>query len=162
VRPIHSVLLALAFAIGVNVFVFSTRTGLSAVAGQTLFANCMVVLTLVPLYMVLLLKSNELPSEMPHRVKAGLKAVAIFALLMAVVTFLLFSTLGEYLIYERLQMVEQLLKATELSTEEQMQRLTSAQRIYSPATQTLFSTMAVLFTGFISSIVAGVAVRVNR
>lgn len=144
---------------GANVFVFSSRTGLSAVAAQTLFANCMVVLTFIPLYMVILLKRGELSAQMPQRVKAGLKAVAIFALLMAVVTFILFSTLGEYLIHERLQMVEQLLKNTGLSAEEQAQRLTSAQRIYSPATQTLFSTMAVLFTGFISSIVAGATVR---
>jgi hypothetical protein len=38
-------------------------------------------------------------------------------------------------------------------------RYESAERIYSPAVQVLFGTVAVMFTGFISSIIGAVVVR---
>ena len=78
---------------------------------------------------------------------------------MAITTAILFNTSGEYLIHDRLVVIQQLLKDSGLTVEEQASRLLSAQRIYSPATQVLIGTIATLFTGCISSIVASVAVR---
>jgi capsule polysaccharide modification protein KpsS len=161
VKPLFAVLGAIVLAIAANVFIFSTRSDLSAVAGQTVFVNSMAVLTLVPLYMVMMLKQNVLSHDMPKRVKEGLKAVAIFTLCMALVTFILFKTSGDYLIHERLAKVQQLLSESGLTAEEQAQRLESARSIYSPATQVLFGTLAMLITGFISSIIAAVAVKVR-
>jgi hypothetical protein len=159
VKPIYAVLSAIALAVAVNVYIFATRVELSAVASQTIFANTITVLSLVPIYLILLLKQKQLPIDMPSRVKVSLKAVAIFALCMAITTAILFNTSGEYLIHDRLVVIQQLLKDSGLTAEEQANRLLSAQRIYSPATQVLIGTIATLFTGFISSIVASVAVR---
>ena len=158
-KPIYAVLSAIAVAVAVNVYIFATRVELSAVASQTIFANTITVLSLVPIYLILLLKQKQLPIDMPSRVKVSLKAVAIFALCMAITTAILFNTSGEYLIHDRLVVIQQLLKDSGLTAEEQASRLLSAQRIYSPATQVLIGTIATLFTGFISSIVASVAVR---
>lgn len=158
-KPIYAVLSAIALAVAVNVYIFATRVELSAVASQTIFANTITVLSLVPIYLILLLKQKQLPIDMPSRVKVSLKAVAIFALCMAITTAILFNTSGEYLIHDRLVVIQQLLKDSGLTAEEQANRLLSAQRIYSPATQVLIGTIATLFTGFISSIVASVAVR---
>lgn len=160
-KPLFAVLGGIVLAISANVFIFSTRSDLSAVAGQTVFVNSMVVLTLVPLYMVLMLKQGSMPHDIAHRVKAGLKAVAIFTLTMALVTFILFKTSGDYLIHERIAKVQQLLASSELTIEEQTQRLASARSIYSPSTQVLFGTLAMLVTGFISSIIAGITVKMR-
>lgn len=102
-----------------------------------------------------------MPHDIAHRVKAGLKAVAIFTLTMALVTFILFKTSGDYLIHERIAKVQQLLASSELTIEEQTQRLASARSIYSPSTQVLFGTLAMLVTGFISSIIAGITVKMR-
>lgn len=142
-----------------NVFIFHTYTELSEVAAYSVFANCMVVLTMVPFYMVLRLRTGELEAQMPSRVKTSIKAVAAFALLVAMLGFALFSTLGEYLIEERMALLVEMLAASDLTADEQAMRISGAERIYSPAVQVLFSTMAVMFTGFISAIVAGTAVR---
>lgn len=141
------------------VFIFRTYTELSEVAAYSVFANCMVVLTMVPFYMVLRLRAGELEAQMPSRVKTSIKAVAAFALLVAVLGFALFSTLGEYLIEERMALLGEMLAASDLTADEQARRMSGAERIYSPAVQVLFSTMAVMFTGFISAIVAGTTVR---
>lgn len=142
-----------------NVFIFRAYTELSQVAAYSVFANCMVVLSMVPFYMVLRLRAGELEAQMPSRVKSAIKAVGPYALLVGALGFVLFNTLGDYLIAERMALLRELLAASELTAEEQAMRISSAERIYSPAVQVLFSTMAVLFTGFISAIVAGVTVR---
>ncbi|MCF8258653.1 MAG: hypothetical protein K9J06_13945 [Flavobacteriales bacterium] len=158
-RPYHAILIAFAIALMANVFIFRTYTELSEVAAYSVFANCMVVLTMVPLYTVLRLRAGDLESQMPSRVKTSVKAVAAFALLVGMLGFVLFNTLGDYLIGERMALLVERLAASDLTAEEQARHISSAERIYSPGVQVLFSTMAVLFTGFISAIVAGVAVR---
>jgi hypothetical protein len=142
-----------------NVFIFRTYTELSEVAAYSVFANCMVVLTMVPFYMVLRLRAGELEAQMPARVKSSIKAVAAYALLVGILGFVLFNTLGEYLIEERMALLGEMLAASDLTADEQAMRISSAERIYSPTVQVLFSTMAVMFTGFISAIVAGTTVR---
>lgn len=158
-RASYSIPAAVCIAIGINLYLFSSRTDLSELAAHSVFANCFVTLTLVPLYLVLLFRGNELPLDVAARVKAGMKAITLFTLIMAAASFLLFSTWGTPLIHERMEMVRQLLEASELSIEEQTQRLATAQRIYSPAVQVLFSTLAMLMTGLISSIIGAMAVR---
>jgi hypothetical protein len=142
-----------------NVFIFRTYAELSQVAAYSVFANCMVVLTMVPFYMVLRLRAGELEAQMPSRVKSAIKAVAAYALLVGALGFVLFNTLGDPLIEERMALLREMLAASELTADEQAMRISSAERIYSPGVQALFSTMAVMFTGFISAIVAGTTVR---
>lgn len=141
-----------------NVFIFRNWHGLSEVAAYSVFANSFVVLAMVPFYMVLRLRAGLLEAQMPSRVKSAIKAVAGYALLIGAASFLLFSTMGEYLITERMELLREMLKASELTADEQSMRLSSAERIYSPAVQVLFGTLAVMFTGFVSAIVAGTVV----
>ncbi len=158
-RHFHVILISFAVALIANVFIFRTYTNLSEVAAYSVFANCFTVLTMVPVHTLVLLRSGLLHQQMPMRVKNSMKAVSGFALLSGLATFTLFSTMGEYLIAERMALLGEMLVASDLTPDEQYQRLESAARIYSPAVQVLFNLIAVLFTGFISAIVAGVTVR---
>ncbi len=159
VRPYHAILIAFAIALMANVFIFRQYALLSEVAAYSVFANSFVVLSMVPLYMVLRLRAGQLEAQMPSRVKSAIKAVAAYAILVGSASFVLFSTMGEYLIAERLELLRTMLAESQLTADEQAMRLSSADRIYSPAVQVLFGTLAVMFTGFISAIVAGIFVN---
>lgn len=159
VRPVHAVLLAFAVALLADAYIFRMYHDLSKVAAYTVFVNSIAVLTMVPLYLVARLRSGDLEAQMPSRVKSAMKAVSAFALLSAVSMFLLFDQFGGYLIQERLELLRTLLESSELTADEQAMRYESAERIYSPAVQVLFGTVAVMFTGFISSIIGAVVVR---
>lgn len=158
-RPYHAILIAFAIALMADVFIFRQYTGLSEVAAYSVFAHCFVVLSMVPIYLMLRLRSGELEAQMPSRVKSAIKAVAAYAFLVGAVSFILFSTMGDYLIAERMELLRTMLAESDLSEAERTMRLSSAERIYSPGVQVLFGTLAVMFTGFISAIVAAVAVR---
>jgi len=158
-RHFHVILISFAVALTANVFIFRNYTNLSEVAAYSVFINCFTVLTMVPVHSLILLRDRLLHQQMPMRVKNSMKAVAGFALLSGLAIFMLFSTMGEYLIAERMALLGDMLESSDLSPDEQRQRLESAARIYSPAIQVLFSVIAVMFTGFISALVAGIAVR---
>jgi hypothetical protein len=159
VRPVHVVLLAFGVALLADAYIFRAYHDLSKVAAYTVFVNSIAVLTMVPLCLVARLRSGELEAQMPSRVKSAMKAVSAFALLSAVSMFFLFDQFGGYLIEERLELLRTLLESSELTADEQTMRYESAERIYSPAVQVLFGTVAVMFTGFISSIIGAVVVR---
>lgn len=153
------VLIGVALAVLADAYIFRTYNDLSKVAAYTVFVNCFVVLTMVPLNLVARLRSGNLEAQMPSRVKSSMKAVAAFAILSAIALFILFDRFGGYLIQERLDLLRLMLQESGLSADEQKMRYESAERIYSPGIQVLFGTIAVMFTGFISSIIGSVAVR---
>jgi hypothetical protein len=162
VRPFHAVLLAFAVALLADAYIFRAYHDLSRVAAYTVFINCFAVLTMVPLYLVARLRSGELEAQMPSRVKSAMKAVSAFALLTAIATFILFDRFGGYLIQERLDLLRAMLEASDLPADEQQMRYQSAERIYSPGIQVLFGTIAVMMTGFISSIIGAIAITQRR
>lgn len=157
--PIHAVLIAYGIALLADVFIFRNYTSLPEVAAYSLFANSFTVLTMVPFYLVLRLRAGELEPDMPSRVKTAMRSVALFAILAAITSYVLFSTWGSYLIAERMDLLAAKLEVSDLSAEDRALQMASAERFFSPLVQVLFMTLAVMFTGFVSSIVGAITVR---
>ena len=150
----------LLLALAVNCFFFFTGTELTTVVTRTMFGNIIIVLTMVPIYEAIRLKSMRTAPDIAIRVKEAMKPVAIYTLLIALTTFILFKLFGEELIAQRIAQLQELLAAaTEMAETEKQQRLDSAQRIYAPGTQVLMVLFSTLFTGFVSSILAALVVR---
>ena len=159
-NPLTAVLIAFVLALGVNLWYFITGTDLSMVVSRTIFADLLLVLSMVPIYESMRLKLTSDTETTPNRIKAGMKAVLIYALLLAVATFILFKLFGDPLVGERISLLREMLDASPDMTEElKQQRIETARSIYSPGTHTLAVIIGTLFTGLISSVLAAVVVR---
>ena len=150
-------------ALIVNGYFYSTGVDLTSVVARTLFADTIVVLSLIPVSESM--KIGQLAQAPPFgdRVKSGMKSVALYTFLVAIMTYILLKLFGEPLIAERLNLLNDMLSSGISEgkiTEEQMkQQLELANQIYSPSSQVLIVIMANLFVGFVSSILASVLIR---
>jgi hypothetical protein len=154
---------ALALASAVNLYYFSTGTDLTVVVARTLFADMLLVLSLVPFYMAVLVRNSESTLSMTEKIKSGMKPVAMYTFLLALITYVLFHFYGGPLVESRLLELTEKMNASialgEMTLEQSKQQLDLAKQIYSPSSQVLVVLLGNLFTGFISSILASVLVR---
>lgn len=162
-HPIALVFVAFVLAAAVNVYFYSTGVDLTTVVSRTLFADTLIVLSLVPISeSVRIGQLNAMP-ELNSRLKAGMKSVTLYTFLLAILTYFLLSFFGEPLIAERLNVLEEMLNAGiadgQITDEQKIQQIELANQIYSPSSQVLIVIMANLFVGFISSILAAVLIR---
>ncbi|MDP6908824.1 MAG: hypothetical protein QF371_04920, partial [Flavobacteriales bacterium] len=74
-------------AIGVNIYYFFTGTDLTVVVSRTLFADMLLVLSMVPVYESIRLSEVSTKQPLSSRIKAGMKPVALYTLLLALATF---------------------------------------------------------------------------
>ena len=156
-------LTALALAIAVNVYYFVTGDDLTVVVSRTLFVDMLLVLSLVPIYQSVVVANSPAPMEMPDKLKSGLKAVAMYTLSIAILTFVLIKLFGEPLIGTRIfELTESLNNAVAegvITADQKVQQIELAKQIYSPTSHVLIVLLGNLFVGFISSILAAVLVR---
>ena len=161
--PIAATIVALVLATIVNVYYFTTATELSVVVGRTLFVDMLLVLTLVPVYQAILIKPLKSSPPLPEMVKSGMKPVAMYTFLLAIITFILFKLFGDPLVGERLfelgKNLDQAIADGTIKPEQKTQQLEMAKQIYSPSSHVLIALIGNLFTGFVSSILAGFLIR---
>lgn len=157
------VVVSILLATAVNVYFFATGHSLTDVVVRTVFANLIIVLTLVPVHESLRLRGVSQLPEVQDRIKSSMKPVALYTLLIGFVTYICFSTFGEPLVNERMMLLEQKLNEALTSgiitADIKAAQLETAANIYSPATQVLVVLLASLFTGFVSSIIAAFFIR---
>ncbi|MFT6209867.1 MAG: hypothetical protein ACJAYA_000600 [Bacteroidia bacterium] len=162
-KPITVTLVALGLAAAINIYYFVTGDDLTIVVSRTLFADMILVLSLVPIYQSVVVANTTSTVEMPEKLKSGMKAVVTYTLLLAIITFVLIKLFGDPLIGVRIfELTESLNKAVEegvITTEQKAQQIELAKQIYSPTSHVLMVLLGNLFIGFISSILAAVLVR---
>ena len=121
------------------------------------------VLSLVPIYQSVVLANTSSTTELPDKLKSGMKAVVTYTLILSIITFILIKLFGEPLIGARIfELTESLNKAIEegvITAEQKVQQIELAKQIYSPTSHVLIVLLGNLFVGFISSILAAVLVR---
>ena len=146
--------------IGINSYYFATSNDLTTVVTRTLFADLLLVLSMVPIYESIRIKLIAEAEPLPMRIKEGLKPVLIYTLFLALTTYILFKLFGDPLIGDRISQLRQMLDAApEMSEELKQQKLEMARSIYSPGIHTLAVTFGCLLTGLLSSVVAAFVVK---
>ncbi len=92
-----------------------------------------------------------------------MKPVAMYTFLLAIITFILFKLFGDPLVGERLfelgKNLDQAIADGTIKPEQKTQQLDLAKQIYSPSSHVLIVLIGNLFTGFVSSILAGFLIR---
>lgn len=163
-HPIALVGVALALAaVAANVYIYSTGVDLTSVVSKTLFADTMIVLSLVPISEAIRIGELKTAPEFNDRMKSGMRIVALYTFLLAIITYILLKLFGEPLIAERLNLLQEMLSngiaEGKIDAAQMKQQMDLANQIYSPYSQVLIVIMANLFVGFISSILASVLIR---
>jgi hypothetical protein len=162
-NPIAATLFALLLAIAVNLYYFITGNELTTVVSRPLFADLILVLSLVPVYQAILVRNSAAAQSFPERVKSGMKPVAMFSFLIGLVTFVLIKVFGEPLIADRMVEVaanmDRGIETGTITEEIKAEQLALAAQIYSPTSHVLIVLVTNLFVGFLSSILAAVLVK---
>ena len=162
-HPISFVGVAFLFAASANVYLYSTGLDLTSVVSKTLFADTIIILSLIPISESV--KIGQLSQAPPFgdRVKSGMKSVTLYTFLIAIMTYVLLKLFGEPLIAERLNLLQEMLSngiaEGKIDQDQMNQQMDLANQIYSPYSQVLIVIMANLFVGLISSILASVLIR---
>ena len=162
-NPIIVTLFALALALLVNIFYYTTETDLATVVSRTLFADLILVLSLVPVYLAILVRNTAVDSSFIQKVKSGMKPVAMYTFLIALGTLALFSIYGDSLVEAKMAPgileFNKAVKQGSLTQLEATQRIEGAKQFYSVFTFLPIILLTNLFVGFISSIMAGFLIR---
>ncbi|MBL4587658.1 MAG: hypothetical protein JKX84_11480 [Flavobacteriales bacterium] len=123
-NPLIVVVIALMLVIGINSYYFATSNDLTTVVTRTLFADLLLVLSMVPIYESIRIKLIAEAEPLPMRIKEGLKPVLIYTLFLALTTYILFKLFGDPLIGDRISQLRQMLDAApEMSEELKQQKL---------------------------------------
>ncbi|MFM1875762.1 MAG: hypothetical protein RL266_1499 [Bacteroidota bacterium] len=162
-HPVSATIVALILALIVNVYYFSTGDDLAIVVSRTLFADTLLVLTLVPIYESIRLRDSKVAYELIDRIKSGMKAVTLYTFAIGIITFVLFKLFGEPLVADRIHQLtialEEAIASGSITEAQQKQQLEVANQVYSATSQVLMVLLANLFVGFVSSILAAMLIR---
>lgn len=162
-NPIAATLIALLLATVVNSYYFTTGTDLTVVVSRTLFADLLLILSLVPVYQTILLSNGVVGQSMTDKVKSGMKPVAMYTFLLALITFVLFKLFGDPLVGARIvELTERMNSAIEqglMTADQKTEQLELVKQIYSPSSHVIIVLISNLFVGFISSILAAILVK---
>lgn len=161
--PILVPIIGFALALIVNVFYYATGDDLNIVVSRTLFADLMLVLTIVPVYEAIKVKGSSISFTFGERIQSAMKPVAAYTLGIAAVTYILFKIFGDPLVGQRIVEMRQLFQSavTEgtITTQDAEKRMEAAKQIFSGSTLILIVLMGNLLVGFISSILAAFLIR---
>ena len=161
--PIAATIVTIVVALILNVYYYSTGVDLAIVVSRTLFADTLLVLTLVPIDESIRLRDSKESFELMDRIKSGMKVVTLYTFVMGLITFTLFKLFGEPLVADRIHQLtlalQEAVAAGTINADLQKQQLELANQIYSPTSQVLMVLLANLFVGFISSILAAMLIR---
>ncbi len=162
-NPIAATLFALLLALAVNLYYYATGTDLTVVVTRTLFADLILVLSLVPVYLAIYIRNSGVNLEFVEMIKAGMKPVAMYAFLIAIGTLILFSIYGEALVQSKMAPgileFNEAVKQGSLTQLEADQRIEGAKQFYSIFTFLPIILLTNLFVGFLSSILAGLLIK---
>ena len=162
-HPIVLALIAFGLALIANTYFYVTGVDLTTVVAKTLFADTIIVLTLIPVSETIQLGQLTQSPPFGERVKSGMKSVALYTFLIAISTFILLKLFGEPLIADRLNLLNEMMargiENGKITAEQVKQQIELANQIYSPSSQVLIVIMANLFVGFVSSILAAMLIR---
>ncbi len=162
-NPIAATLFAVVLAVLVNIYYYLTGSELTEVISKTLFADLILVLSLVPVYQAIVVRNSSSQASFPEQVKSGMKPVVMYTFLIAVATYVLFSMFGDPLVGEKIYLLsenaKEALEAGEITEMERQNLLDMTQKFYSISFYLPILLLSNLFVGFISSILAGLLVR---
>jgi hypothetical protein len=162
-HPIGLVGVALLLATIANVYFYSTGVDLTSVVSKTLFADTIIILSLIPISEAIRIGSLSTTPTFNDRMKSSMRSVALYTFLLAIITYILLKLFGEPLIADRLNLLQEMLSngiaEGKINDAQMKQQMDLANQIYSPYSQVLIVIMANLFVGFISSILAAVLIR---
>lgn len=162
-HPIGLVIVALFAAAIVNVYFYSTGVDLTSVVSKTLFADTIIILSLIPISESMRIGRLDKLPPVNDRLKSGMKSVTLYTFLLAIITYTLLKLFGEPLIAERLNLLQEMLTTGiaegKIDEAQMKQQMDLANQIYSPYSQVLIVIMANLFVGFVSSILAAVLIK---
>ncbi|MBI1288453.1 MAG: DUF4199 family protein [Flavobacteriales bacterium] len=162
-NPFIVTLIGLFLAIAINVYLFATGDELIFVISRTMFANLMLVLTIVPVHEAIKVRGSSVSFGFGERIRSGMKPVALFTLTVALVTYILFKMFGDPLIGQRIMDMKQLLDAAvadgSITQAESAKRLEGAKQVLSPSMLILILLMSNMVVGFISSLLAAMLIR---
>ena len=162
-NPIVVTVSAVVLALAINLYYYNTGDELTAVISKTLFADLILVLTLVPLYQAIVTKSPNPSSSFPERIKSGMKPVAMYTILIAIITYVLFTIYGDVLVDGKMSALagkaQESLDKGEMTADEVKTALEMTKKFYSVSFYLPIVLLSNLFVGFISSILAGILVK---
>lgn len=123
----------------------------------------MLVLTMVPVYEAIRVQSSNDVMTLPDRIQSGMKPVAMFTLVIALITFILFKIFGGPLVAAKMTLLTDqantALESGEITKERMDEVLEMTRRFYSVSFFLPIVLLVNLFIGFISSILAGILIR---
>lgn len=162
-NPVVVPVVGFVLAAVVNVFYYATGSDLNVVVSRTLFADLMVVLTIVPVYEAIKVRASSQHLPFGERVQSAMKPVAAYTLILGALTYLLFKLFGDALVGQRIVEMKQLFEVAvadgTITAAEAEKRLEGAAQIFSASTLVLIVLMANLFVGLVSSTLAAVLIR---
>lgn len=162
-NPVLVPIIGFTLALIVNVFYFATGEDLNTVVSRTLFADLMLVLTIVPVYEAIKVRGSSVSFSFGERIQSAMKPVAAYTLAIAAVTYILFQIFGDPLVGQRIVEMKQLFQSAVLegtiTVEDAEKRMEAAKQIFSASTLVMIVLMGNLTVGFISSILAAFLIR---
>jgi len=155
---------ALLVAAMVNVYFYYSGTDLTYVVSRTLFANMLIVLSLVPLSEAVRVKQSEQPIiDTPSRIKTSMKTVALYVIGVAIITAILFNIFAEPLVAAKLNDIsaraQQFIDSGEITQEQADSRLQAMEKFYTVTVYLPVLMLTNLFVGFVSSIPAALLIK---
>ncbi len=162
--PLGATIVALLLAFAVNAYFYVTGTDLTIVVSRTLFANMLIVLSLVPMAEALSVRSAEAPlPDTAVRIKNSMKTVALYVIILAVLTAILFSLFAEPLVAGKLNDIANQAKLFvengDITQEQADERLLGMEKFYSIGVYLPVLILTNLMVGFVSSIPAVILIR---
>lgn len=163
-KPLNITVLALIAAFAVNLFYYYSGTDLTTVVSRTLFADMLIVLTLVPITEAVRTKNSDgQPADTAKRVKSSMQLVAVYVIGIAVITAVLFNLFAEPLVAAKLndiaKQADKLVEAGEIAREQADQRLQAMQKFYTVGIYLPVLIISNLIVGFVSSIPAALLIK---
>lgn len=157
-------MLAILAALAVNLFYYYSGTDLTTVVSRTLFADMLIVLTLVPISEAV--RTKQIEGQLPNtaeRIKTSLQLVAVYVIGISIITAVLFNLFAEPLVAAKLndiaKQADKLVAAGEIAREQADQRLAAMDKFYTVGVYLPVLVISNLTVGFVSSIPAALLIR---
>lgn len=157
-------MLAILAALAVNLFYYYSGTDLTTVVSRTLFADMLIVLTLVPISEAV--RTKQIEGQIPNtaeRIKTSMQLVAVYVIGISIITAVLFNLFAEPLVAAKLndiaKQADKLVAAGEIAREQVDQRLAAMDKFYTVGVYLPVLVISNLTVGFVSSIPAALLIR---
>lgn len=147
----------------VNCYFYVTGTDLTVVVSRTLFADMLIALSLVPVYEAVRIQNSSVQMDVPARIRSGLKPVALYTILVALMTLVLFKMFADPLVAAKLNLLaDQAAEAVangHVTQDRANDVMETTERFYSIGFFLPIVLLLNLFVGFVSSILAAFLIK---